>query len=80
MSDRRVHARTDAAELVRYGRAGKWYIEPFDASPRASVTLNKAVDVAMRWWYAEHGTPIIGVPGGSRFDRMIQQRCTPKEP
>jgi hypothetical protein len=70
--DRRVHAANSEAEVVRYDRAGKWYIEPRDRSfQRQHVTVKEAAEYAL-WMYRQAGGTIIyGVPGGGLFDREV---------
>jgi hypothetical protein len=61
-----VHARYSTTEVVRYNRAGKWYVER-EGRPRAHVTLAQAVWVAES--LRERGGVIFrGVPGGRMFD------------
>ena len=62
--DRRVHAERFGLQLVRYNKAGKWYVE--GAGKRTPVTLRQAVGVAETW-----GVEAIkfGVPGGGAFER-----------
>lgn len=72
--DRTVHAisgHEQPYELVRYDRAGKWYIE--GPSRRTSVSLAEAVEFADQWWRTG-GTPYIGRRGGSRFDSLLRKR------
>lgn len=74
--DRTVHARSaDGAELVRYDRAGKWYVEhpPETLTPRRKVSVNEAVDIAVGWWH-NGGTPFIGRLGGGMFDAKLRDR------
>ncbi len=72
MTDRRVHARTPRlAEIVRYDRAGKWYLEwPGDrewSAGRAALSLEAAAQIA-----CEPGVQVrLGVPGGLRFDARV---------
>jgi hypothetical protein len=67
-NDRRVHARTPAGnEVVRYDRAGKWYVESADL-PREKLTIDQAVQMALA-----PGTTInFGLSGGSRFDALVR--------
>lgn len=45
--DRIVHGLTETgAEIVRYERAGKWYVEPTDGSKRTAVTIARAAELA----------------------------------
>ena len=72
---RTVHASCDslAVDLVRYDRAGKWYIEPRDKSlPRQQVCIVDAVRTAMYWWTIG-GTPHFDRPGGVAFNRAIRK-------
>jgi hypothetical protein len=66
-SDRTVHAESDNAELVRYDRAGKWYVEYRDHGCRRCLTLAEAVDLSMGMRLR------LGQPGGRRFDKMVMQ-------
>jgi hypothetical protein len=72
VSDRRVHARYRDMEIVRYNRAGKWYLEPtIPGLPRQHVSISKAVSAAL--WGIENagGSVIPGLPGGKAFDRKV---------
>lgn len=74
MNDRTVHAAYDGIEVVRYDRAGKWYLEPTDPTlKRQQVSIADAV-AAARWGkrYA-NGQIHLGRCGGSRFDSLVQQ-------
>ena len=86
MNDRRVHAAYDGMAIVRYDKQGKWYLEPTDTSlrrqwyleptdtslRRQSVSVREAAQSAV--WGAEHGGRIaFGLPGGSRFDRLVRR-------
>ena len=72
MSDRTVHGLTaDGGEIVRYDRAGKWYVEWPDASlkPCRPISVREAVDLA-----GEDGAgAFIGRPGGGRFDSLYRR-------
>lgn len=71
-SDRTVHARGGNVEVVRYDRAGKWWLESIDGKhPRKPVTLNKAALVALDMLHSEHGQVFFGKPGGGAFDRQV---------
>lgn len=77
MSDRTVHATSGdnpRGELVRYDRAGKWYIEWPGRSlmPRQRVTITQAVETAKHWW-VNGGSPHFDRPGGGRFDQLMRQ-------
>lgn len=68
--DRRVHARTsDGAEIVRYDRAGKWYLEPTDGTRRRQLTLAEAIDLATQ----PDSTTFLRLPGGGAFDRAVRR-------
>lgn len=71
--DRRVHGHTfDGGEIVRYERAGKWFIEYNRHRPRRSISLRVAVNEALY-----HGDRAIrGVPGGKRFDAGVADMLT----
>lgn len=77
-SDRRVHAWTpDGAEVVRYERAGKWYLEhpPATGKERTSLTLAGAVQHAL----AAHrggGRVFLRRPGGGQFDTRFLAATT----
>jgi hypothetical protein len=70
MSDRHVHIRLrDGREVVRYDRAGKWYIEHPDGR-RFWLKFAEAVS-----WANDPGAEVFtGLPGGSRFDRAVSRR------
>lgn len=65
--DRTVHARgTDGREVVRYGRAGKWWLEQPDGR-RHPLQVPTAVSEA---YYIEldGGQVFTGLAGGRMFD------------
>lgn len=68
--DRRAHGTTaDGGEIVRYDRAGKWYVEYPDGQPRRAVSVGSAALLATR-----PGAEVRrGVPGGGRFDALIKR-------
>lgn len=70
MSDRSVHGKTvTGAEVVRYDRAGKWYVEPL-AGNRQRLSVQEAVDlVTMEGaeWYPSR-------QGGQQFDAKVRKR------
>lgn len=72
LTDRRVHARTGVVEVVRYDRAGKWFLEWPNGSliPCQAVSFKQAVG----WGRAAltDGEVFFGLPGGSRFDREVR--------
>lgn len=71
MSDRTVHASNSANEIVRYDRAGKWYLEPKVDLPRAHITLAQAVTFALDPSMSIHW----GKPGGGAFEAKCKQRA-----
>lgn len=73
MDDRRVHARYTDMEIVRYDRAGKWYLEPtIPGLKRQHVTISDAARAA-RWGIANaDGSHTPGIPGGGAFDRLVE--------
>lgn len=78
MLDRRVHAVLESgAEVVRYDRAGKWYIEWPDGAmkPRRRLNLSKAV------WHATSPGAVVnyGVPGGQAFDSQVRKTYVKRE-
>ncbi len=74
MADRTVHASNAQAEVVRYEKAGHWFIEPRDkALPRQQVTVAEAARYAL-WLYENNGVIIAGQPGGRAFDRAVQTK------
>jgi hypothetical protein len=72
-TDRTVHARYPNMEIVRYDRAGKWYLEPtISRAKRQRITLADAV--AQAAWAQRHhrGEIFFGRPGGMSFDRKVK--------
>lgn len=64
--DRTVHAQaTNGDELVRYDRAGKWFLEW--SGGRRRVLFAEAVALASRPGMQVH----LGKPGGAAFDRYV---------
>lgn len=74
--DRTVHARivtgTGVAEIVRYDRAGKWYVEP-TWGKRTQLTMRDAALTAARWSEQVNGSVFYDRPGGSAFDRIARR-------
>ena len=74
MTDRRVHASDGRVEVVRYEKAGKWYIEipaddrhPFE---RVHVGVSRAAQEAII--LEDRGGMIhLGIPGGKTFDDLV---------
>jgi hypothetical protein len=75
MSDRTVHASYRGMEVVRYDRAGKWYLEPRDRTlKRQHVTLSEAVNAAIWGRKYGNGTFFLGLCGGTAFDAKVKAR------
>jgi hypothetical protein len=77
MEDRRVHARLHRGEIVRYDRAGKWFVEMPEnwgrrglPAERIPVTIEEAAERA-RAWRDAGGFVFAGVPGGAAFDKRV---------
>jgi hypothetical protein len=70
MSDRTVHATApDGGQIVRYDRAGKWYLEypTGRLRPCRQIKFAEAVKLA-----SQIGSYVyLGKPGGRRFDAAI---------
>lgn len=67
-SDRCVHARLpNGAEIVRYDRAGKWYIENPAEQWRRQITINEAA----RFAGYPHAEVFTGLSGGRLFDAKV---------
>ena len=72
--DRTVHARYRDMEIVRYNRAGKWYLEPTIAGlKRQQVGIKRAVASAQWGIEFANGYWNESLPGGSTFDRLMLQ-------
>ena len=75
-NDRTVHAQTEQMDVVRYGRAGKWYLEPKNPSlPRQAVSIKQAVDYVV-WAERSQGTGSVvfyGRRGGLAFDSKVKK-------
>lgn len=74
MSDRRVHAQTPEALIVRYDRAGIWRIEDVGTMRRhwgRRFNLTQIVE-----WITEQDqkdvTYHFGLPGGRQFDKRVR--------
>jgi hypothetical protein len=69
-TDRTVHGHStypsNPWDVVRYDRAGKWYIE-HDDGRRELVTVDRAAFYTAR----NHFNP--GQPGGRRFDSLVRK-------
>lgn len=63
-------------EVVRYDRAGKWYLEPVDPKqmlPCQHVTVEGAAQYAV-WLHGNGGEIFFDLPGGRRFDRIVRTK------
>lgn len=70
--DRSVHARlADGSEVVRYDRAGKYFLESPDGS-RERITLGKAVQHAFTA-RDNDGRVFLDQPGGQSFDALFRR-------
>ena len=85
-TDRTVHAvHPDGDAIVRYDRAGKWFLEEVDGR-RHPLQIPTAVDAAVRWVRHEDGTIRYGLPGGTVFDARCRAALSrpaawpPKDP
>lgn len=69
--DRTVHARSGELEIVRYDRAGKWYVEfdPPRMRPAFRVSLREAASLAVD----RRAEVFFGKPGGGSFDRLFSR-------
>lgn len=74
MTDRRVHATNADWEVVRYDRAGKWYMEwcgdpdDYRVGVRHRCTVDEAVSAAVRLQMVLH----LDLPGGRTFDAKVR--------
>ena len=74
LPDRRVHAECATFEVVRYERAGKWFVESkVKLVPAEHVGVSEAARRAISA-EALGGEINYGVPGGQVFDLKVQ-RC-----
>lgn len=68
-TDRTVHASFGHLEIVRYDRAGKWYVE--GEPKRSPVSMLRAAHLA-RSWRGIGGKVFFGLPGGKKFDAAVR--------
>jgi hypothetical protein len=75
VSDRTVHAAWEQMEVVRYDRAGKWYLEPvgFPNLPRQHVGVREAARYALWAADTQYGWIKTELPGGAAFDRAVRR-------
>lgn len=72
-SGRTVHAEGEHIEVVRYDRAGKWWLEAKRPMiPARPVPLRVAVQVAVDLW-EDGGTIHLRRPGGTVFDARVRR-------
>lgn len=75
-NDRLVHAGLpDGGQVVRYDRAGVWYVEyPAESGvKRRKVKLSEAVALAVEANRAPGGFVALGRYGGTRFDADVRK-------
>lgn len=72
-SDRTVHATLgDGWEVVRYDRAGKWYVEhPPPGRERRAVSVSEAARMTTDAMLRGEARINRGLPGGGTFDRIV---------
>lgn len=70
MDDRRVHARIGSLEVVRYDRAGKWYLEA-DGS-RQPIKVPMAAKLVVASMDTHEVEVFFDLPGGRAFDRQVR--------
>ena len=70
--DRCVHAEFGDEKIVRYNRAGKWYVEFDPANLRSArhISIKYAARRALEL-QALGGTIHFRLPGGGAFDRWV---------
>ena len=68
-ADRQVHAKCPTFEVVRYNRAGKWYVESSAKGSRELVMIQEAARRAQAAVILG-GEINYGLPGGRTFDRL----------
>jgi hypothetical protein len=73
VSDRTVHAACGEWQVVRYDRAGKWYVEydPPRMRPAQRVSVKQAARLAVKMHREAAGHFYLDRPGGATFDRLV---------
>ena len=79
IEDRTVHAEDSRGiQIVRYDRAGKWYVEVPEnygrfglPAERVHVTVADAAYQAKEWLRRGDGVVYLGRHGGRTFDRLV---------
>ena len=75
--DRTVHAQGRGFEVVRYNRAGRWYVE--GSKDRRQANLDQAVREAVHLAASVGGAVRLRQPGGSAFDRQLRRHVESKQ-
>lgn len=70
MSDRRVHAENAVYEVVRYDKAGQWYVE--FKEPHSPARRQVAIRDAVVSAYIGRCAVYLDLPGGRTFDRLYR--------
>jgi hypothetical protein len=71
-NDRTVHARDGELEIVRYDRAGKWFVEYKPARGRSAYQTNLAGAVGLAC--SPTAKVFYGKRGGKLFDKRVKQQ------
>jgi hypothetical protein len=70
--DRTVHASSSEWEIVRYDRAGKWFVEwKAGLIPCRQVGVREAARLAVKAAKDGDGEIFLGRAGGRSFDRLV---------
>ncbi|BDZ52673.1 hypothetical protein GCM10025867_49140 (plasmid) [Frondihabitans sucicola] len=75
-TERVVHAAlSDGGEIVRYDKAGAWYVEwpPGGGKKRRKLKLSEAVALAVEAHDSKGGFVALGRYGGTRFDADVRK-------
>jgi hypothetical protein len=75
-NDRTVHAVVADGWIVRYDRAGKWYLEHRDGSTRTSLTVATAARTALD--AVPPARIYRNLPGGLAFDAKLKSLTASK--
>ncbi len=81
VTDRLIHAACGEWLVVRYDRAGKWYVEydPPRMRPARRVSVKEAARLAVEMERESAGTIYLGTAGGRSFDRLVRSLTSPAE-
>lgn len=74
--DRTVHAETSHAEIVRYDRAGRWYVEGKREKFRTPMNLKGVVEYC-EYQEAQAVTVHWGRKGGQQFYKRLRGSTSP---